>query len=98
MDLLLFSFSSVINVSTTPNFNFLHFYGTADQVGVAGYRRAPRVIRNSIRTFAPDGLFWVVMDKNKRGRYPRAKFAGGRIYHYGHCRSVEKMAQKIKQA
>ena len=38
-------------------FDFLHFYGTANQIGVAGYRRAPRVIRNSIRVFSPDGLF-----------------------------------------
>ena len=49
-------------------FDFKHFYGTADQVGIAGYRRAPRVIRNNIRSIAPDGLFWVVLDKNKKGR------------------------------
>ena len=78
-------------------FDFLHFYGTSEQIGVAGYRRAPRIIRNSIRTIAPDGLFWVVMDKNKVGRYPKAKHAGGNIYHYGHCRSVTKMAEKLKQ-
>jgi len=66
-------------------------------VGIAGYRRAPRIIRNTIRSIAPDGLFWTVMDKNKKGRYPRAKHAGGHIYHYGHCRSVSKMAQKLKQ-
>ena len=78
-------------------FDFFHFYGTPKQVGIAGYRRAPRIIRNSIRTIAPDGLFWVVMDKNKRGRYPNAKHAGGNIYHYGHCRSVSKMSEKLKQ-
>ena len=78
-------------------FDFFHFYGTPNQVGIAGYRRAPRIIRNSIRTIAPDGLFWVVMDKNKKGRYPNAKHAGGNIYHYGHCRSVRKMAEKLKQ-
>ena len=78
-------------------FDFFHFYGTPNQVGVAGYRRAPRIIRNSIRSIAPDGLFWTVMDKNKRGRYPKAKHAGGNIYHYGHCRSVSKMAEKLKQ-
>ena len=37
------------------------------------------------------------MDKNKKGRYPKAKHAGGNIYHYGHCRSVSKMAEKLKQ-
>ncbi|MDA8631873.1 glycosyltransferase [Litoricolaceae bacterium] len=78
-------------------FDFFHFYGTPNQVGIAGYRRAPRIIRNSIRSIAPDGLFWTVMDKNKKGRYPKAKHAGGNIYHYGHCRSVSKMAEKLKQ-
>lgn len=78
-------------------FDFFHFYGTPGQVGIAGYRRAPRIIRNTIRSVAPDGLFWIVMDKNKRGRYPKAKHAGGNIYHYGHCRSVSKMAEKLKQ-
>ena len=78
-------------------FDFLHFYGTPSQIGIAGYRQAPRIIRNTIRTIAPDGLFWVVMNKNKRGRYPLAKHGGASIYHYGHCRSVQKMAEKIKQ-
>ena len=78
-------------------FNFFHFYGTPNQIGIAGYRKAPRIIRNSIRSIAPDGLFWVVMDKNKKGRYPKAKYAGGHIYHYGHCRSVSKMTEKLKQ-
>ena len=78
-------------------FKFFHFYGTPYQVGIAGYRKAPRIIKNSIRSIAPDGLFWVVMDENKKGRYPRAKYAGGNIYHYGHCRNVSKMAKKLKQ-
>ena len=78
-------------------FEFLHFYGTSQQIGIGGYRKAPRIIRNSIRSIAPDGLFWVILDKNKRGRYPRAKFAEGRIFHYGHCRSVETMAEKLRR-
>ena len=78
-------------------FDFYHFYGTPNQVGIAGYRRAPRIIRNTIRSIAPDGLFWIIMDKNKNGRYPKARHAGGNIYHYGHCRSVSKMAEKLKQ-
>lgn len=78
-------------------FNFFHFYGTPSQVGIAGYRKAPRIIRNTIRTIAPDGLFWVVLDKNKAGRYPQAKSAGANIYHYGHCRNVAKMAEKLKR-
>ena len=78
-------------------FDFFHFYGTPFQTGIAGYRQAPRIIRNSIRTIAPDGLFWVVLDKNKRGRYPRARHAGASIYHYGHCRDVAKMNEKLRQ-
>lgn len=78
-------------------FDFFHFYGTPNQLGIGGYRRAPRIIRNSIRSIAPDGLFWTIMEKNKKGRYPKAKHAGGNIYHYGHCRSVSKMAEKLKQ-
>lgn len=78
-------------------FDFYHFYGTPYQYGIAGYRRAPRVIKNSIRSIAPDGLFWVVLDKNKRGRYPKAKHGGAYIYHYGHCRNVMKMNSKLSQ-
>lgn len=78
-------------------FNFYHFYGTASQIGIAGYRKAPRIIRNTLRVISPDGLFFVVLEKNKRGRYPRAVFAGANIYHYGHCRSVDKMNQKLSQ-
>ena len=78
-------------------FEFLHFYGTPRQVGIAGYRKAPRIIRNSLRTIAPDGLFWVVLDENKRGRYPRAKSAGASIYHYGHVRKIKKMDEKLRQ-
>jgi hypothetical protein len=78
-------------------FNFFHFYGTPEQIGVAGYRKAPRIIRNTIRSIAPDGLFFVVLDKNKKGRYPRAASAHANIYHYGHCRSVTKMNEKLAQ-
>ena len=78
-------------------FDFLHFYGTPNQVGIAGYRRAPRIIRNTIRSIAPDGLFWVVLDHNKSARYPRAKYAGGKIYHYGHCRSIRSMNEKLSR-
>jgi len=78
-------------------FDFYHFYGRPDQVGVSGYRRAPRIIRNSVRSIAPDGLFFVVLDKNKKGRYPRAVHAGGNVYHYGHVRNVENMQEKINQ-
>lgn len=77
-------------------FDFHHFYGSPSQVGIAGYRRAPRIIKNSVRAIAPDGLFFVVMDQNKRGRYPRARYSGGHIFHYGHVRAVDKMNAKIR--
>ena len=78
-------------------FDFLHFYGTPSQVGIAGYRRAPRIIKNSVRSIAPDGLFFVILDGNKRGRYPRARYAGASIYHYGHCRKIEFTNRKLRQ-
>jgi len=78
-------------------FDFYHFYGRPDQVGISGYRRAPRIIRNSVRSIAPDGLFFVVLEKNKKGRYPKAVHAGGNIYHYGHVRNIQKMQEKINQ-
>ena len=78
-------------------FDFLHFYGIPSQVGIAGYRRAPRVIKNSIRSIAPDGLFFIVLDGNKKGRYPRARHSGASIYHYGHCRKASYTNKKLQQ-
>ena len=78
-------------------FDYYHFYGKPNQVGIAGYKRAPRIIRNTIRNYSPDGLFFVVMDKNKKGRYPKATHAGCHIYHYGHVRKVERNNEKIRQ-
>lgn len=77
-------------------FDYHHFFGSPDwrAISPGWYRRAPRIIRNTIRTWAPDGLFWVVMDKNKRGRYPNAALVGAPIYHYGHVRSVAAMREK----
>ena len=77
--------------------DYYHFYGTPNQVGIGGYRRAPRIIRNTIRAIAPGGLYFVVQAKNKKGRYPKARHAGGHVYHYGHVRKIDKMNEKIKQ-
>ncbi len=80
-------------------FDYYHFYGAKNWIvsSPKWYRRAPRIIRNTIRSWAPDGLFWVVMDKNKKGRYPRAALIDSHIYHYGHVRSVHSMNEKNKR-
>jgi len=39
----------------------------------------------------------VVLDQNKKGRYPKAASANANVYHYGHCRSIAKMDEKLKR-
>jgi hypothetical protein len=77
-------------------FNYYHFFGSPDWLatGPGWYSQECRIIRNSIRSFAPDGLYFVVMDKNKKGRYPQAILVDAHIYHYGHVRRVEAMNKK----
>ena len=58
------------------------------------YRSEARIIKNSLRSYAPDGLFWLVLDSNKKGRYPRAKHTGASCYHYGWVRSEDQMNLK----
>jgi hypothetical protein len=80
-------------------FDYLHFYGSPEWLAVspAWYRRECRVIRNTIRSYAPDGQFWLVMDRHRRGRAPRAALAGAHIYHYGHVRRADAMQAKLDQ-
>lgn len=89
---------SVTNVEALV-FDYYHFYGNREHIAISPrwYRQAPRIIRNSIRSFAPDGLFWVIMDKNKHGRYPKAALVGCHIYHYGHVRKINAMNEKNKK-
>jgi len=77
-------------------FNFHHFYGNQNTVlnSPGWYRSEARIIKNSIRSYAPDGLFWLVLDSNKKGRYPRAKHTGASCYHYGWVRSEDQMNLK----
>ena len=80
-------------------FDFYHFYGNANSYldSPGWYRSEARIIKNSLRTYAPDGLFWLVLDNNKTGRYPRAKHTGAKCYHYGWVRSEAQMNLKSKK-
>ena len=80
-------------------FDFVHFYGNSNSyINSPGwYRSEARIIRNSVRSYAPDGLFWVVLDSNKEGRYPKARHTGAICYHYGWVRSEEQMNLKSKK-
>lgn len=83
-------------------FDYYHFYGNANTYlwSPGWYRKAPRIIKNTIRTYAPDGLFWLVLDKNKIGRYPKAAHTNANMYHYGWVRSEDQMnlkSEKVQQ-
>ena len=81
-------------------FDYIHFYGNINTYlwSPHWYRRAPRIIRNTIRSFAPDGLFWTVLDKNnKKARYPNAALANATIYHYGWVRTEQQMLNKLNK-
>jgi hypothetical protein len=77
-------------------FDYVHFFGSPRwrAISPGWYRRAPRVIRNTIRTVACDGLFWNVIVNNQKMRWPNAAHAGATIYHYGHVRPIGAMNAK----
>jgi hypothetical protein len=77
-------------------FDFYHFYGNGNTIlnSPGWYRSEARIIKNSVRSYAPDGLFWLVLESNKKGRYPKAKHTGATCYHYGWVRSEEQMNLK----
>ena len=80
-------------------FDYFHFYGAPDWIATspAWYRRECRLIRNTIRSYAPDGQFWVGMSRHKRGHTLRCALAEAHIYHYGHVRKQSYMQQKLDQ-
>ena len=77
-------------------FDFKHFYGNANSFlnSPGWYRSEARIIKNSLRSYAPDGLFWLILDSNKKGRYPNAKHTGATCYHYGWVRNEDQMNLK----
>jgi len=80
-------------------FDYLHFYGTPAYVSISPgwYRRECRLIRNTIRTYAPDGQYWLVMHQHKRPRNPQGALANAHIHHYGWVRKAEQMQAKLDQ-
>ena len=80
-------------------FKFIHFYGNKNTYldSPGWYRSEARIIKSNIRSYAPDGLFWLVLEKNKVGRYPRAKLLDICCYHYGWVRTEHEMNLKSKK-
>jgi hypothetical protein len=79
-------------------FNYIHFYGNKNTYAWSPgwYRTEARIIRNTIPAWGPEGLFFIVLDAHKRGRYPRAAHTGATIYHYGWVRSEAQMNLKLQ--
>jgi len=80
-------------------FDYRHFYGSAQWVSVSPgwYRRECRLIRNTIRSYAPDGQYWLVTTDHKKPRNPQAALASAHIFHYGWIRRNEDMQKKLDQ-
>jgi glycosyltransferase involved in cell wall biosynthesis len=80
-------------------FKYIHFYGNTntylDNANIC--RRETRIIRNTIRSWTSDSLFFLVLDNNNKvGRYPKAKMIDATIYHYGWARPQEALDIKVK--
>ena len=74
-------------------FDYLHFYGNANTYAWSPgwYRSEVRIIRNTIPAWGPEGLFFIVLDSHKKGRYPRAAHTGATIYHYGWLKTEQQI-------
>jgi len=80
-------------------FDFFHFYGNPNSYldSPGWYRSEARIIKNSVRSYAPDGLFWLILESNKKGRYPKAIKIDAHCYHYGWVRSEAQMNLKSEK-
>jgi glycosyltransferase involved in cell wall biosynthesis len=80
-------------------FDYVHFYGTPEYISISPgwYRRECRLIRNTIRTYAPDGQYWLIMQEHKKPRFANCALANARIYHYGWVRKQNQMQAKLDQ-
>jgi glycosyltransferase involved in cell wall biosynthesis len=78
-------------------FHYKHFYGNPQTYidSPAWCRSGVRIIKNSVRAIAMDGLHFTVMTDMKNGRWPRGKKIDATIYHYGYVRSLEKLQAKL---
>jgi len=74
-------------------FDYIHFYGNANTYAWSPrwYRTEVRILRNTIPSWGPEGLFFIVLDTHKKGRYPRAAHTGATIYHYGWVKTENQM-------
>ncbi len=79
--------------------DFYHFYGNEISLldSPGWYRSEARIVKSSVRSYAPDGLFWVILNSSRKGRYPKAKKTQAHCYHYGWIRTENQMNLKSKK-
>jgi hypothetical protein len=80
-------------------FDYIHLYGNANTYAWSPrwYRTEARILRNTIPGWGPEGLFFVVLETHKKGRFPRAAHTGATIYHYGWVKTEAQLNER-KQA